>query len=69
MRDGAQAKAWLIDHMPEWDKHFLPPSVSVTGASMFDDNIAFACAIPPPPASPLALLELALLELALLELA
>jgi hypothetical protein len=23
------AKAWLIDHMPEWDKHFLPPSVAV----------------------------------------
>lgn len=32
----------MIDHMPEWDKHFLPPSVTVTGASMFDDNIAFA---------------------------
>ena len=36
------AKSWLISHMPEWDKHFLPPSVSVAGASMFDDNIAFA---------------------------
>lgn len=36
------AKDWMISHMPEWDKHFLPPSVSVTGASMFDDNIAFA---------------------------
>jgi hypothetical protein len=36
------AKAWLVDHMPEWDKHFLPPSVAVNGASMFDDNIAFA---------------------------
>eukprot|EP00697_Spironema_sp_BW2_P009572 gnl/Spiro4/24526_TR12160_c0_g1_i1.p1 gnl/Spiro4/24526_TR12160_c0_g1~~gnl/Spiro4/24526_TR12160_c0_g1_i1.p1 ORF type:complete len:448 (+),score=35.16 gnl/Spiro4/24526_TR12160_c0_g1_i1:40-1383(+) len=36
------AKAWLLDHMPEFDKNFLPPSVSVLYHSMLDDNIAFA---------------------------
>merc|ERR1740117_1394461 len=36
------AKQWLLEHMPEFDKSFLPPSVSVHGASMFDDNIVFA---------------------------
>ena len=36
------AKQWLLDHMPEFDKHYLPPSVTVKGASMFDDNIAFS---------------------------
>ena len=35
------ARAWLLSHMPEFDKHFLPPSVAVRGASMFEDNIAF----------------------------
>ena len=36
------AKQWLLSHMPEFDKHFMPPSVSVgSGQSMFDDNIAF----------------------------
>ena len=29
--------------MPEFDKQFLPPAVSVTGDSMLDDQIA--CAI------------------------
>eukprot|EP00750_Incisomonas_marina_P027159 INCI6147.2.p1 GENE.INCI6147.2~~INCI6147.2.p1 ORF type:complete len:285 (-),score=32.61 INCI6147.2:23-877(-) len=28
--------------MPEFDKYFMPPSVTVEGNSMFDDNIAFA---------------------------
>jgi hypothetical protein len=28
--------------MPEFDKYYMPPSVSVEGGSMFDDNIAFA---------------------------
>ena len=28
--------------MPEFDKYFMPPSVTVSGQSMFDDNIAFA---------------------------
>ncbi len=28
--------------MPEFDKHFMPPSVSVNGISMFEDQIAFA---------------------------
>ena len=36
------AKQWLLDHMPEFDKGFMPPSVAVDGASMFDDNIVFA---------------------------
>ena len=36
------AKQYLLDHMPEHDKHFMPPSVSIDGGSMFDDNIAFA---------------------------
>ena len=35
------AKAWLIDHMPSFDKQFLPGSVTVNGTSMLDDNIAF----------------------------
>ena len=36
------AKQWLLSHMPEFDKHFMPPSVTVgSGQSMFDDNIAF----------------------------
>uniref|UniRef100_A0A6B2L825 Transglutaminase-like domain-containing protein n=1 Tax=Arcella intermedia TaxID=1963864 RepID=A0A6B2L825_9EUKA len=36
------AKQWLLDHMPEFDKYFMPPSVTVPGRSMFEDNIAFA---------------------------
>jgi hypothetical protein len=36
------AKQYLLDHMPTFDKSFMPPSVSVDGESMFDDNIAFA---------------------------
>ena len=36
------AKRWLLTHMPAFDLHFLPPSVSVEGESMLDDNIAFA---------------------------
>jgi hypothetical protein len=36
------AKQYLLDHMPEHDKLFMPPSVSIDGGSMFDDNIAFA---------------------------
>ena len=36
------AKEYLLNHMPEFDKHYMPPSVSVDGNSMFDDNIAFA---------------------------
>lgn len=36
------AKQYLLDHMPEFDKNFMPPSVSVDGDSMFDDQIAFA---------------------------
>jgi hypothetical protein len=35
------AKAWLIDHMPTFDKHYLPGSVTVNATSMLDDNIAF----------------------------
>ena len=36
------AKSWLLEHMPEFDKHFLPPSIAVNGTSMLDDHIAFA---------------------------
>jgi len=36
------AKQFLLLHMPEHDKTFMPPSVSIDGGSMFDDNIAFA---------------------------
>jgi len=35
------AKQFLLDNMPEFDKAYMPPSVSVDGDSMFDDNIAF----------------------------
>ena len=35
------SKAWLLDHMPAFDLHFLPGSVAVNGTSMLDDNIAF----------------------------
>ncbi len=40
--DYCTAKAWLLAHMPPFDQQYLPPSVSVDGRSMFDDNIAFA---------------------------
>jgi hypothetical protein len=36
------AKKFLLAHMPDFDKHFMPPSVTIRGDSMFDDNIAFA---------------------------
>ena len=36
------AKKYLLAHMPEFDKQYLPPAVSVDGDSMFDDQIAFA---------------------------
>lgn len=36
------AKQFLLTHMPRFDLHFLPGSVSVEGTSMLDDNIAFA---------------------------
>ena len=35
-------KSWLLNHMPEFDLHYLPGSVSVNGTSMLDDTIAFA---------------------------
>lgn len=34
-------KQWLLDHMPEFDKNYLPPSVSVNGNSSLDDTVAF----------------------------
>ena len=36
------AKKYLLAHMPDFDKQYLPPAVSVDGDSMFDDQIAFA---------------------------
>eukprot|EP00966_Prymnesium_polylepis_P321613 7377920-Prymnesium_polylepis.2 len=36
------ARQWLLEHMPEFDTHFLPGSVTVNGTSMLDDTIAFA---------------------------
>lgn len=36
------AKDWLLQHMPDFDLNYLPPSVSVTGLSMLDDTAAFA---------------------------
>ena len=35
-------KAWLLEHMPEFDMHFLPNGVAVNATSMLDDVIAFA---------------------------
>jgi len=35
-------QAYLLPRMPKFDQQYLPPSVTVDGASMFDDNIAFA---------------------------
>jgi len=40
--DWCVARQFLLSHMPEFDLHFLPGSVSVDGESMLDDNIAFA---------------------------
>eukprot|EP01059_Diplonema_ambulator_P023079 TRINITY_DN38483_c0_g1_i1.p1 TRINITY_DN38483_c0_g1~~TRINITY_DN38483_c0_g1_i1.p1 ORF type:complete len:411 (+),score=127.34 TRINITY_DN38483_c0_g1_i1:179-1234(+) len=36
------AKEWMLNHLPEKDLYYLPPAVSVTGASMLDDTLAFA---------------------------
>ena len=36
------SKAWLLEHMPTFDLHFLPGSVAVNSTSMLDDVIAFA---------------------------
>lgn len=36
-----QIKEWMLNHMPAFDLHFLPPSVSVRGTSMLDDTIFF----------------------------
>eukprot|EP00965_Chrysotila_dentata_P125870 4159952-Pleurochrysis_carterae.AAC.2 len=33
---------WLLEHMPSFDLHFLPPSIVQNGTSMLEDNIAFA---------------------------
>lgn len=35
------ARHYLLSYMPEFDLYFLPPSVTVEGMSMLDDNIAF----------------------------
>ena len=35
-------RAWLLEHMPAFDTHFLPPSVTINASSMLDDQIAFA---------------------------
>ena len=40
--DWCTAKAWLLEHMPEFDLHFLPNSVTVNATSMLDDVIAFS---------------------------
>lgn len=34
-------KAYLLPRMSKFDQHYLPPSVTVDGHSMFDDNILF----------------------------
>ena len=53
------AKAWLLEHMPEFDLHFLPNGVAVNSSSMLDDVIAFAlmadAAAPWAPNIPLAI--------------
>ncbi|GAB5368300.1 hypothetical protein AAMO2058_001307500 [Amorphochlora amoebiformis] len=36
-----ESKEWLLRHMPKFDLNYLPPSVSIEGTSMLDDNIAF----------------------------
>jgi len=36
------ARQWLLEHMPPFDLHYLPPSVTANGTSMLDDHIAFA---------------------------
>lgn len=35
-------KAYLLERMPKFDLDGLPPSVSVPGSSMLDDNVAFS---------------------------
>ena len=35
-------RAWLLEHMPEFDLHYLPGSVTVNSTSMLDDVVAFA---------------------------
>ena len=40
--DWCTAKTWLLEHMPEFDLHFLPNSVTVNATSMLDDVIAFS---------------------------
>ena len=40
--DFCTAKAWLLDHMPPFDLHFLPGSITANASSMLDDNIAFS---------------------------
>ena len=36
------SKAWLLEHMPSFDLHFLPGAIAVNSSSMLDDVIAFA---------------------------
>ena len=36
------SKLWLLEHMPSFDLHFLPGSVTVNSTSMLDDVVAFA---------------------------
>ena len=36
------SKAWLLEHMPEFDLHYLPGSVTVNATSMLEDVVAFA---------------------------
>lgn len=36
------AKQYLLQRMPSFDQHYLPPAVTVHGKNMLDDNIAFA---------------------------
>ena len=36
------SKAWLLEHMPEFDLNFLPGAVAVNATSMLEDVIAFA---------------------------
>lgn len=40
--DFCVCKAWLLEHMPAFDLHFLPNGVAVNATSMLDDVIAFA---------------------------
>lgn len=40
--DYCVSKEWMLLHMPAFDLHYLPPSVSIDGQSMLDDTIAFS---------------------------